>query len=237
MNFFSTLIITLFVQFSYAHQVEFGLYGQETKNIYKGQHSNLTLFYTPQSLNLRQVRIGLEYLAGQYTNTTLQAGATLAFEDFYSEFDAEFAKLYDRKPYSRYTLMNYFGWRSYEFGLGFQYGDFKPEDMRLFQATVKHYFNDTDYLIGRLYLDLSQSELKSYSLGFKKNFQSQFDLQAHLGLGKSQEDVGVIQKYTSLNVQLSYELKNKDKLSLSVTRSWGELFEDDIFGVSYLCNF
>jgi hypothetical protein len=104
-------------------------------------------------------------------------------------------------------------------------------------VVLSHYLSDTDFIAGSVFTDIEQSGLTSYRMMLRKFLNEKTDARLYLGAGKAQQDIGVIQEFTSASGAVIYKISDSGRIGLNVTKSWGEIITDSAVGISYLCYF
>lgn len=218
---------------------------EETKDLFKGSHVEIEAFHKIENNWFKEVRAGLHYLSGEYqddgpsvTNLTSLLGVTVAHDKWYWENDVEISQNDNRKPFWSALTQVFFSVPSSEIGLGYRQAQFKNQDLKLALITYRYFLTDTSFLTGTAYLPTTGDDYKAYRLGLRmKPLFNSLTVDASYAWGKSLEDIGIEQEFKSVGFNISNPLSQNIDMGLNLTRTWGEIFDQEFLGISGLWKF
>ncbi|UOF02653.1 hypothetical protein [Bdellovibrio reynosensis] len=247
MKLMNLVLAFLFVSISSYASVDVvtGLSSEETVDLYKGYRVDADFYKSVDDSVLRNLRAGLHYLAGSYenngptiSNLSTTAGFTLAQDTWYWENDLEVSQNDKRKPYWSTQTQIFTALPSSELGVGYREAQFSAQDLKLFLLTYRYYLGDKSFVAATAYLSASNDDLNAYRISLKLAplFQ-RFFTEMSYAWGRSLEDVGVEQDFKTLYLGAGFSATDRLDISVNFTRSWGELIDQNYYGVVGLWKF
>jgi len=238
--FFLILLVSFNV---FAERIRSEIVYQESEHLYQGYEAGVDYLHDDDKSLFGQVRAGVSALSGKYVsgvsqeNKTFNFGVTTKFENSYSDFEAEVSENDNRKPFSKLRLEHFIPIKGKELGFGFTHAAFSGTNSKVAMVVLTHYLSDNEFIAGSVFTDIEQSGLTSYRMMLRKFLNERLDTRLYLSSGKAQQDIGVIQQYTSASGALIFKFSESGRVGVTATKSWGEVITDTAVGISYLCFF